>query len=154
LDEIAPPGHLAAGEKPRYCDEPLVHQQYINGGDHWKQEGFGRREAWETASKGDVVLLYSTSDVSDEYGACLSHLLRVDEKEIDEVGARLFFDEIIERHPKISYQEIQHQLDAGGFSERMRYCGQQGFSITRVEQQDLDTVCSLTDLELEDIRSE
>lgn len=152
LEEVAPPGHIEAGGKgPRYCDEPLVHQQYVNGGDHWKQEGFGRREAWETASSNDLVLLYSTSDVHEVWGASLSHVLRTDEKRIDEVGARLFFDRVVELQPKLGYREIHEQRREGNFSSRMRYCGQEGFNITQVEERDLETVRELTNTDLTEV---
>lgn len=152
LSETAPPGHIeAGGQGPRYCDDPIVHKQYVNGGDHWKQEGFGRREAWESTSSGDVALLYSTSDVHEKWGASLSHLLRVEEKQIDSDGARLFFDKVVELQSKIAYQDIRQELEEGNFSERMGYCGQEGFNITRVTERDLETVLSLTDLDRADI---
>lgn len=150
LEEAAPPGHIDAGGKgPRYCDDPIVHQQYVNGGDHWKQDAFGRREAWETVSPNDAVLLYSTSNVHEEWGASLSHVLRIEDKQIDEKGARLFFDKCLELHPKIPYGNIQDRIGAGDFSERMRYCGQQGFNITRVSETDLKTVQEMTDTDLD-----
>ncbi|MFP9193332.1 hypothetical protein ACLI4Q_17035 [Natrialbaceae archaeon A-CW1-1] len=152
LDEVAPPGHIEAGGKgPRYCDEPIKHHQYINGGDHWKQEGFGRRNAWETAICGDLVLLYSTSDVHEEWGASLSHILKIDEKQIDDQGARLFFDKCLELQPKIPYEEIQKNIHSGEFSKQMRYCGQEGFNITQVTNRDLETVRYLTDTEISDL---
>lgn len=150
VKEEAPPGHRKAGGKgPRYCDDPIVNHQYVNGGDYWKQEGFGRRDAWEAATPDDIVLLYSTSDVHGEWGASLSHVLRIEEKEIDGKGARLFFDKVHELQPKIPYQDIQEHIKTGKFSERMRYCGQEGFNITRVTNKDLETVRGLTDTDLD-----
>lgn len=152
LEEVAPPEHIQAGGKgPRYCDDPVENHQYINGGDYWEQEGFGRRNAWETAISGDYVLLYSTSDVHEDWGASLSHVLRIDEKEIDEQGARLFFDNCLELHPKIRYQEIQEKIGTGEFSKRMRYCGQEGFNIAQVTSKDLETVRRSTETDLADL---
>ncbi|MDR5672327.1 hypothetical protein RH858_04065 [Halalkaliarchaeum sp. AArc-GB] len=146
--KAAPPGHSKAGGKgPRYCDDPFKHHQYVNGGDYWKQEAFGRRDAWEAAAPGDVVFLYATSDVHEEWGASLSHVLRIEEKQIDEVGARLDFDRVIELDQKIPYAEIHDRVDSGEFSERMAYCGQEGFNITHVTAGDLETVLELTELE-------
>ena len=151
LTDVAPPGHKQAGGKgPRYCDDPFVHHQYINGGDHWKQEGFGRRDAWESAASGDIVLLYSTSDVHEDWGASLSHVLRIEEKQIDDKGARLVFDRCIELDGKIPYQDIQNHIKAGDLSDGMRYCGQEGFNITKVTDGDFETVRNLTETDLDE----
>jgi hypothetical protein len=152
LSEVAPPDHIEAGGKgPRYCDDPLTHQQYVNGGDHWKQEGFDRREAWVKAAEGDLALLYSTSGVHEEWGASLSHVLRVGEKQIGEVGARLFFDRVEELDPKIPYHQIQDSLETNEFSERIRYCGQEGFNITHINAADLETIETLTDFDRDEL---
>ena len=105
----------------------------------------------EKAAEGDLVLLYSTSGVHEEWGASLSHVLRVGEKQIDEVGARLFFDRVRRTGSKIPYHQIQDLLETNEFSERMRYCGQEGFNITHINEADLETVERLTDFDRDEL---
>ena len=143
VQENADPRYIANTKGPRFCDEPLKHGAYYNASPYWQREGYGRRESWETITTGDEVLLYCTGSV-DEHGACLSHLLTVPNVTCGESeGARLEFSEIQELIPKIPYSDIQEEMKAGRFSERMNYCGQEGFNIAQIADSDLDRICEL-----------
>jgi len=106
IKEKAAPAYIEGAKGTRFCDEPLRHGEYFNASPFWKREGFGRYEAWQTISSGDVGLLYCTSSV-DEHGACLSHLLTVGEINRNEHdGARLNFSSVQELIPKVPYSDI------------------------------------------------
>lgn len=81
----------------------------------------------------------------DEHGACLSHVLPIEDKRIDPDGALLRFDDPVETDPKLDYQQIQRLVNEGVFSERMGYCGQEGFNFTPVADSDLRAVRERTD---------
>lgn len=143
IQEKADRRYLTGAKGPRYCDEPLKHGEYFNTSPFWKQDGYGRRKAWQNISSGDDVLLYCSGSV-DEHGACLSHLLTVGSVSCDESdGARLEFAEVQELDPKISYGQIQDEIQAGRFSEEMNYCGQEGFNIAQVADSDVARVLEL-----------
>lgn len=130
--ETADPRYRAHTQGTRFCDEPLQYGTYFNASPFWQREGFGRRAAWETIAPGDEVALYCTGSV-DEHGACLSHLLTVETVTLDEQeGARLTFADRQELVPKIPYSDIQTEIANGRLSERMNYCGQEGFNITEI----------------------
>ena len=78
-------------------------------------------------------------------------MLRVGEKQIDEVGVKLLFDRVEELNPKIPYHQIQDLLEINELSERMRYCGQEGFNITHINEADLETVERLTDFDRDEL---
>ena len=86
---------------------------------------------------------YCSSSV-EEHPTCISHLLPIADKQIDADGASLEFETPIEIEPKITYQEIQRLVNQGEFSEKMGYCGQQGFNFTQVTDSDLDKINELT----------
>lgn len=130
---------------PRFCDDILKHQRYFNAEPYWREEGFGRREAWQAIGEGDQVLLYCTSSV-DEYAATLSHVLPVAERETRSDGALLRFESPQRTTPPIGYQEIRRLIDDGRFSERMRYCGQRGFNFNKVAKGDLRTVEEVSEI--------
>lgn len=143
IETNADPAYVAAAKGPRFCDEPLQHQRYFNAEPYW-QQGFQRRRAWQTASGGDVALLYCTGSV-DAYPSCLSHVLPIADKRIaDGEGAWLEFADPIELASPIAYSTIQTQLDRGNFSDGMADCGREGFNFRRVEQGDLETVQPLS----------
>jgi hypothetical protein len=52
----------------------------------------------------------------------------------------LNFETLVEIELKIDYQEIQRLVEQGAFSEKMAYCGQQGFNFTRVVSLGLEKV--------------
>lgn len=133
--------HAAASATtgPRFCDDILEHHTYVNASPYWKEEGFDRHTAWQRAEAGDIALLYCTSSV-EEYGASLSHVLPIEEKEITDEGALLRFEDAVEITPKLDYQEIHRLADQGRLSDRMRYCGQQGFNFTEVEPRDFEAI--------------
>lgn len=135
--------YTAIATGPRMVDEPLKHRQYINAAPHWKEPGYGRQDAWHEANGGDTALLYCDSTV-DEHGACLSHILPVEDKVIDSEKARLELDTPIEIEPKLAYQEIHQLIDQGELSGKMKNCGQQGFNFTQVAESDLEKVRELT----------
>lgn len=143
ISEDAAPAYIRGAKGPTFVDEPLRHHRYFNANPYWKRQGYERRAAWESASEGDTALLYCSSSV-DEHPTCISHILPIKSKQIDSEGALLQFDTPIEIEPKINYQDIQRLVDRGEFSERMGYCGQQGFNFTQVEDSDLETVEALT----------
>ena len=144
IEEKAAPAYIEGAKGPRFCDEPLRHREYFNASPFWKQEGFGRREAWQTISAGDEGLLYCTSSV-DEHGACLSHVLTVSEIDLnDHEGARLTLSTVQELVPKVPYSDIQAEIGGDTLSEQMRYCGQEGFNITLIPQSDVDRIRELT----------
>lgn len=150
IEEKAAPAYIESAKGPRFCDEPLRHSEYFNASPFWKHEGFGRYEAWQTISAGEKGLLYCTSSV-DEHGACLSHLLTVDEVNRNEhEGARLEFSAVQELRPKVPYSDIQAEIEAGRLSEQMQYCGQEGFNITLIPQSDVDQILNLTKPEEDD----
>jgi|GEM_PF-4414749 hypothetical protein len=144
IEENAAPAYIEGAKGPRFCDEPLRHSEYFNASPFWNREGFGRHEAWKTISAGDKGLLYCTSSV-DEHGACLSSLLTVGEvnRNGDE-GARLKFSGVRELVPKVSYGDIQTEIEEGRLSEEMQHCGQEGFNITLIPQSDVDRILDLT----------
>jgi len=147
IEENAATAYVEGARGPRFCDEPLRHGEYFNASPFWKREGFGRYETWQTISAGDEGLLYCTSSV-DEHGACLSHLLTVDEVHRDsDEGARLKFSTVRELVPKVPYSDIQSEIEDGKLSEQMQYCGQEGFNITLIPQSDLDEILTLTEPE-------
>lgn len=147
IGEKADPAYIEGAKGPRFCDEPLRHEEYFNASPFWKREGFGRHEAWQTISAGDEGLLYCTSSV-DEHGACLSHLLTVGEiSRSDENGARLEFSAVRELIPKVPYSDIQTEIREGRLSDQMQHCGQEGFNITLIPQSDLDRIRALTEPE-------
>lgn len=144
ITDDANPEYVRGAKGPRFVDEPLRHHRYFNADPYWKREGYGRRDAWHTATAGDTALLYCASSV-DEHGACLSHVLPIADKQIDSEGALLRFDDPTEIDPKLDYQEIQRLVDEGVFSERMGYCGQEGFNFAQVAESDLREVRARTD---------
>lgn len=145
VTETADPRYVEGAKGPRYCDEPLTHGEYFNASPFWKRDGFGRHNAWRTIAPGDVALLYCTSSV-DEHGACLSHLLTVEDVTLDDTdGARLVFGDRQELSPKISYGDVQDEIRNGKVSEKMGYCGQEGFNFTQIPEGDVDRVCELTE---------
>jgi len=153
IEENAAPAYIEGAKGPRFCDEPLRRGEYFNANPFWKEEGFGRYEAWKTISAGDEGLLYCTSSV-DEHGACLSHLLTVDEiNRNDQEGARLRFSAVQELVPKVSYSDIQAEIEAGRLSKEMKYCGQEGFNITLIPESDVDRILDLARLEKQANRS-
>lgn len=130
------------GKRGPLYKHPLEYGFYLNTEGTWKREGWGRRNAWESIEKGDKVLVYCTGNVED-YSSSLSHILTVEEKVIDEENdfARLEFDEPLEElEPKIPYNEIQDMVDREELSEKMGYCGGEGFNITKVKESDLERV--------------
>jgi hypothetical protein len=144
IQEKAAPAYIEGAKGPRFCDEPLRHREYFNASPFWKREGFGRYEAWQTITPGDEGLLYCTSSVG-EHGACLSHLLTVDEVNCsDDEGARLTFSGVRELIPKVPYGDVQAEIEAGRLSDEMQYCGQEGFNITPIPQSDVERVLNLT----------
>ncbi|WP_227354191.1 hypothetical protein [Haladaptatus salinisoli] len=143
ISEDAAPEYIWGAQGPTFVDEPLRHHRYFNANPYWKREGYGRRDAWESATEGDTALLYCSSSV-DQYPTCISHILLIEDKQIDTEGALLEFETPVEIEPKITYQEIQRLVDQGEFSEKMNYCGQQGFNFTQVANSDLDKVNELT----------
>ena len=131
---------------PRFCDEPLQHGEYFNASPFWKEQEYGRRDAWQSISSGDEVLLYCSGSI-DEHGSCLSHLLTVGNVSVDESdGARLEFSDLKELDPKIPYAEIQAEIRAGRFTEAMNRCGQEGFNIAQAAEPDLARVLELAEL--------
>lgn len=139
----ADPAYVSAAEGPRFCDEPLQHERYFNAEPYW-QQGFVRRRAWQTASNGDIALLYCTGSV-DGYSSSLSHVLPIAEKRIvDGEGAWLKFAKTVELAPTIDYATIQSKINNGEFSDGMGRCGQEGFNFRRIEDSDLQTVQRLT----------
>ena len=143
ISEDAKPEYIRGAMGPTFVDEPLRHHRYFNANPYWKREGYERRDAWETATGGDTALLYCSSSVND-HPTCLSHILPIENKQIDSKGALLEFETSIEIEPKINYQDIQRLVDQGEFSEKMGYCGQQGFNFTQVAPSDFDKVNDLT----------
>jgi hypothetical protein len=142
--EKADPRYIEGTKGDRFCDEPLRYGEYFNASPFWQRDGFGRHDAWQTIGPGDEGLLYCTGSV-DEHGACLSHLLTVETVSLDDVeGARLEFESLQELVPKISYSDIQQEIEAGRFSEQMGYCGQEGFNITQIPATDIERVRELT----------
>ncbi len=139
----AKPAYISGAEGPRFCDEPLQHERYFNAEPYW-QQGFARRRAWQTASKGDIALLYCTGSV-DGYSSSLSHVLPIAEKRIvDREGAWLEFATTVELATTIDYATIQSLIDDGEFSDGMSRCGQEGFNFRRIEDGDFQTVQRLT----------
>ena len=138
--EHAAPAYVEGTKGTTFSDEPLEHGEYFNASPFWKEEGYGRYDAWLSVEPGDEVLLYCTSSVED-YGTNLSHLLEVDAvSRDDEAGARLTFGETKELVPNIEHREVVKEVEAGRFSEDMGYCGQEGFNITEVEDRDVQRV--------------
>lgn len=145
LTEKADPRYIEGAKGPRFCDEPLTHGEYFNASPFWRRDGFGRNDAWRTVAPGDVVLLYCTGSV-DEHGACLSHLLTVDDVSLDDTdGAHLVFDDTQELTPRLSYGKLQDEIRDGRLSEKMQYCGQEGFNFTQVPESDVERVRELTE---------
>lgn len=144
ISEDAKPEYIRGATGPTFVDEPLRHHRYFNADPYWKREGYERRDAWRTATNGDTAILYCSSSV-EEHPTCLSHVLPIADKQIDTEGALLEFETPIEVVPKISYQEIQRLVEQDKFSEKMGYCGQQGFNFTLVADSDLDKISELTD---------
>jgi hypothetical protein len=143
IASVANPAYVSAAEGPRFCDEPLRHQCYFNAEPYWKQ-GFQRRRAWQTASAGDVALLYCTGSV-DEFPSRLSHVLPIAEKRIvPDEGAWLEFEETIALASPITYATLTTQREHQNFSEGMERCGQEGFNFRRVREKDLDRVEDLS----------
>lgn len=128
---------------PTFVDEPFRHHRCFNADPYWKREGYERRDAWQAATTGDTAILYRSSSV-EQHPTCISHLLPIADKQIDADGALLQFETPIEITPKVSYQEIQRLVDQGAFSEKIRYCGQQGFNFTQISDFDLDKINELT----------
>ena len=143
ISEDAKPEYIQGAMGPTFVDEPLRHHRYFNAAPYWKREGYERRDAWQAATTGDTAILYCSSSV-EEYPTCISHLLPIADKQIDADGALLKFETPIEIEPKITYQEIQRLVNQGEFSEKMGYCGQQGFNFTQVTDSDLDKINELT----------
>lgn len=143
ISEDAKPEYIQGAIGPTFVDEPLRHHRYFNAAPYWKREGYERRDAWQAATTGDTAILYCSSSV-EEHPTCISHLLPIADKQIDADGASLEFETPIEIEPKITYQEIQRLVDRGAFSEKMGYCGQQGFNFTQVTDSDLDKINELT----------
>lgn len=144
IETNADPAYVNAAEGPRFCDEPLRHGRYFNAEPYW-QQGFVRRQAWQTASEGDIALLYCTGSV-DGHSSSLSHVLPIAEKRfVDGAGAWLEFASTVELTPAISYATIQNNVDTGQFSDGMARCGQEGFNIRQVEDRDLQTVRRLAE---------
>lgn len=145
IQDKADPRYIAGANGPRFCDEPLKHGEYFNASPFWKREGYGRRQAWNSIGPGDEVLLYCTGSV-DEHGACLSHLLTVDTVTLNESeGARIEFSAVQELEPKIPYSDIQDGIEKDHFSDRMKYCGQEGFNIAQIADSDIDRVHDLVE---------
>ena len=144
ISDDAKEEYVDGARGPTFVDEPLCHHRYFNADPYWKRDGFGRREAWETAKAGDTALLYCASSV-DEHPTCLSHVLPIEAKQIDSDGALLTFATPIEVEPKLQYQEVQQLVADGEFSDAMGYCGQQGFNFTEVVESDLAIVQDRTD---------
>lgn len=143
IEEKAQSEYVTGAQGPRFCDEPLKHGEYFNASPYWKRDGFGRREAWVSVEPGDRILLYCTSSV-DEHGACLSHILTVEDVSLDDTdGARLTFSTAEEIIPKVSYGDIQSEIEAGRLSEKMQYCGQEGFNITQIDEADIERIHEL-----------
>lgn len=150
ITEKADPKYVDGAIGPRFCDEPLAHDAYFNATPFWKEEGYGRRNAWETVSEGDEVLLYCSGSVA-EHGACLSHHLTVDTVTVSEAdGARLTFNKKKELDPKIPYADIQRDVEAGRLSDAMAYCGQEGFNFTAITEQDIAHVIDRSTLRTDD----
>lgn len=143
ISEDAKSEYIRGAMGPTFVDEPLRHHRYFNATPYWKREGYERRDAWENATQGDTAILYCSSSV-EEHPTCISHILPIEKKEIDSDGALLKFETSIEIEPKINYQDIQRLVEQGEFSEKMRYCGQQGFNFTQVANSDLDKVNEIT----------
>jgi len=144
IEAKAQPEYVAGANGPRFCDEPLRHGEYFNASPYWQREGFGRRDAWLTIEPGDRGLLYCSGSV-DEHGACISHLLTVEDVSLNETdGARLVFSAVEELIPKIPYSDIQSELEAGRFSDGMGYCGHEGFNITEIAESDIERVLELS----------
>lgn len=144
IEEAADPAYIAGAKGPRFCDEPLRHDEYFNASPFWQREGFGRYDAWRTLDSGDTGLLYCTSSV-DEHGACLSHLLSIDDVHRDaENGARLQFSTVQELVPNITYSDIQAEIETGAFSDQMKHCGQEGFNITLIPESDVTHALELS----------
>jgi len=143
ISEDAAPEYIRGAKGPKFVDEPLQHHRYFNANPYWKREGYGRRDAWESVTESDTALLYCSSSV-EEYPTCISHILPIENKQIDTEGALLEFETPIEIEPKINYQDIQRLVDQGEFSEKMSYCGQQGFNFTQVANSDLTKIRELT----------
>lgn len=143
ISEDATPEYIRGAKGPTFVDEPLRYHRYFNANPYWKREGYERRDAWENATKGDTALLYCSSSVN-EHPTCISHIIPIQNKQIDSEGALLEFETPIEIEPKINYQNIQRLVDQGEFSKKMGYCGQQGFNFTQVANLDLDKVNELT----------
>lgn len=143
ISEDAAPEYIRGAKGPTFDDEPLRHQRYFNASPYWKRDGYGRRDAWHEANSGDTALLYCSSTV-EEHPTCISHILPIEDKQIDSEGALLEFDTPVEIEPKIDYQDIHRLVDQGKFSNKMGYCDQQGFNFTRVAKSDLRKVAELT----------
>lgn len=143
IQEYAAPAYIAGAQGPRFCDEPLSHGEYFNASPFWKRDGYGRHDVWQRISPGDTGVLYCTGSV-DEHGACLSHLLTVEDVSRDDAaGARLVFSEVRELISKIPYGDIQAEIEAGRFSDQMAYAGQEGFNITQIPESDVARVNAL-----------
>ncbi|MDG5778633.1 hypothetical protein VB773_00145 [Haloarculaceae archaeon H-GB2-1] len=143
IKEEAKPEYIEGPKGTRFCDEPLRHGEYFNASPYWSREGFGRRDAWETITPGDEGLLYCTGSV-DEHGASLSHLLTVGDVSRDNVeGARLEFSTMQELIPKMPYDDIRNDIEAGRLFDQMGYCGQEGFNITRIPASDIQRIRDL-----------
>lgn len=143
ISEAAAPEYIRGAKGPTFVDEPLRHHRYFNASPYWKREGYERRDAWKSASEGDTALLYCSSSV-DGHPTCISHILPIENKQIDSEGALLEFETPVEIKPKLNYHDIQQMVDQGEFSEKMGYCGHQGFNFTQVTNSDLDKVDELT----------
>lgn len=61
----------------------------------------------------------------------------------DEDGARPEFSDVQELVPKVSYSDIQAEIEAGRFSEQMQYCGQEGFNTTLISESDVSRVLDI-----------
>jgi len=55
--------------------------------------------------------------------------------------------------PKVSYSDVQAEVEAGRLSEEMKYCGQEGFNITLIPGSDVERILDLASLEEQDNRS-
>jgi hypothetical protein len=145
IKEKAHSAYQEGANGPRFCDEPLKHGEYFNASPFWQREGRGRREAWKTISPGDRGLLYCTGSV-DEHSACVSHLLIVEDVALDEYdGARLTFSDVDRLDNKIPHAKIQVDIEEGRLSERMKYCGQEGFNIALIPDSDLNRILELAE---------
>lgn len=72
-------------------------------------------------------------------------MLPIGEKRIvTDEGAWLEFEEPIDLASPIAYSTINTQIERGNFSDGMARCGQEGFNIRRVKNQDLETVKRLS----------